>query len=127
MCVNIRDANVLSRRDEIKVARHEMPGNAASIKPSRRVRYDRSVRVSVCLWTRTKLASSGHTVPYGTDQVCSFPRHFMPGYLHFRPSGTKIWRPFIDVHRQQAHERCTLCALVLLVPEPWAKCTRSLG
>ena len=28
-----------------------------------------------------------HTVPYGTDHVSRFPRHFVPGYFHQVPTG----------------------------------------
>jgi hypothetical protein len=31
-----------------------------------------------------------HTVPYGTDHFCRFPRHFMPGYHHFVPPGRRL-------------------------------------
>jgi hypothetical protein len=68
------------------VAWHEMPGNVVLVSPSRRGRYDRLIGASECLgpWINP------HTVPYGTDHVRTFSRHFMPGYHHVIPSGLRL-------------------------------------
>ena len=79
--------NRLSRRDCMKVARHEMPGSVAPRSPSRRVRRDGLARASYRLGRWTPPGATDHTVPYGTDHVCHVSRHFMPGYLHVVPSG----------------------------------------
>jgi hypothetical protein len=90
----------LSRRDEMKVARHEMPGNMASRSPSRRVRYDRLARASYGLGRWQTPSGADHTVLCGTDHVHQLPRHFMPGYHHVVPPGQIHTRPFFDVHVQ---------------------------
>src|ERR1700683_27967 len=86
----IRIQRYLSRRDWVIVARHEMPGNRASRNPSRRVRYDRLAGASFCLGWYTKPGATDQTVPYGTDHVWRFSRHFMPGYPHAVPTGQKL-------------------------------------
>jgi hypothetical protein len=48
------------------VARHEMPGNAASGNPSRRVWYDRLATVFDRLSRLTNPGALDHTVPSGT-------------------------------------------------------------
>ena len=72
------------------VAWHEMPGNVILVSPSRRVRYDRLMGMSDPLGVRTKPDTTNHTVPYGTDHVRAFSRHFMPGYLQFVPAGLSV-------------------------------------
>jgi hypothetical protein len=72
------------------VARHEMPGSVANENPSRRVRYDRLVRALNSLGHWRKPSATNHAVPYGTDHVCPFPRHFMPGYHHLVPPGQRL-------------------------------------
>jgi len=69
------------------VARHEMPGKHRIKNPSRRVRYDRSRRTFDTLEWWTEPSATDQTVPYGTDQFCSFSRHFILGYHHLVPPG----------------------------------------
>jgi hypothetical protein len=92
----------LSRRDRMKVAWHEVPGKAA-INRSRPVGNGmiRSAKHPMSLmilnvtdgaWMDTytcqiKCSRQDHTVPYGTAHAFRFSRHFVPGYLHFVPSG----------------------------------------
>ena len=72
----------LSRRDHMMVARHEMPGSAASGNPSRRVRHDRLAAAFDGLSRLTNPGASDHTVPYGTDHFFArFSRHSTPGFL----------------------------------------------
>jgi hypothetical protein len=87
----------LSRRDEMKVARHEMPGNRAPRSPSRRVRHDRLFKASYrfARWT----------TPYGTDHICHVSRHFMPGYHCLAPPGQIQVRPFVEVREQSEGTR----------------------
>jgi hypothetical protein len=73
------------------VARHEVPGKAGKRTPSRRVRHDRccsgfAITQEHCTSLNDD-TTNRHTVPYGTDPVCTFPRHSMPGYHHFVPPG----------------------------------------
>ena len=64
---------ILSRRDQTKVAWHEVPGN------KRKVTEERSM---------THLQETLINRPYGTGRVFFlFPRHFVPGYPRFNPSG----------------------------------------
>ena len=69
------------------VARHEMPGNVAL--RNRPVGYGmiRCRGRPVILESGQVLGATDHTVPYGTDHVRVFSRHFMPGYHHFVPTG----------------------------------------
>jgi hypothetical protein len=75
------------------VARHEMPGNVAL--------RNRPVGYGMIGWRgRPVILESGqglgatdHTVPYGTDHVRVFSRHFMPGYHHFVPPGQRFRSP----------------------------------
>jgi hypothetical protein len=90
----------LSRRDEMKVARHEMPGIRAPRSPSRRVRHDRLFRASYRLARWTTPAAPDHTVPYGTDHICRVSRHFIPGYHRLVPPGQIQARPFVEVREQ---------------------------
>ena len=68
------------------VTRHEVPGKCRQgARPEGRyerfigcgMRMNETSPKNVC-----EVTTPGHTVPYGTDHVCLFPRHFMPGYLH---------------------------------------------
>jgi hypothetical protein len=72
------------------VAWHEMPGNLVLISSSRRGRYDRSIGASECLGSWINPDTGNHTVPYGTDHVRAFSRHFMPGYHHLVPPGLRL-------------------------------------
>jgi hypothetical protein len=72
------------------VARHKMPGAARSRSPSRRVRYDWLARTSDCLERWTRRGATVHTVPYGTDHVCTVSQAFHAWLPSFRPSGTQI-------------------------------------
>jgi hypothetical protein len=71
------------------VAGHEMPGmwhrefrpGGYGIIGRRRYRFG--------LGSFTKLGAATHTVPSGTDLVCAFSRHFMPGYHHVVPPGQR--------------------------------------
>ena len=90
----------LSRRDEMKVARHEMPGKQATRSPSRRVRYDRLSKASCGLAPWTTPAAPDHTVPYGTDHIRRASRHFMPGYHRLVPLGQIQSRLFVELREQ---------------------------
>ena len=72
------------------VAWHEMPGTLVLVSPSRGGRYDRSIGASECLGSRINPDTGNHTVPYGTDHVRAFSRHFMPGYRHLVPPGLRL-------------------------------------
>jgi hypothetical protein len=72
------------------VAWHEMPGNLVLISSSGRGRYDRSIGASECLGSWISPDTGNHTVPYGTDHVRAFSRHFMPGYHHLVPTGLRL-------------------------------------
>jgi hypothetical protein len=95
----------LSRRDEMKVARHEMAGNRAQRGPSRRVRYDRLSKASYRLARWTTPAAPDHTVPYGTDHIRRVSRHLMPGYHRLVPTGQIQARPFVEVREQSEGTR----------------------
>jgi hypothetical protein len=70
---NIRMHECLSRRDWLRVARHEMPGKAAVGSPSRRERYDRFLRVLHCLGRSIGLGATDQTVPTGRIMLAGFP------------------------------------------------------
>jgi hypothetical protein len=68
------------------VARHKMPGNLGL--RSRPVGNGMiGWRGVVLRWTADRRGATDHTVPYGTDHVCPFPRHFMPVYHLLVPPG----------------------------------------
>jgi hypothetical protein len=103
---------LLSRRDRLIVARHEVPGKHPSKEPSRRVRNDRAQlvpqvfrdhfysaeRYRIRNFLRSNLrirahTCANHTVPYGTGLLgCAGPRHFVPGYDHAVAPGRKTFR-----------------------------------
>ena len=72
------------------VAWHEMPGNVVLVSPSRRGRYGRLIGASECLGPWINPHTANHTVPYGTNHVRAFCRHFMPSYHHVVPSGLRL-------------------------------------
>ena len=101
----------LSRRDEMKVARHEMPGkwvemirpvgngvirDAGLCSPCKTMRcprrliipYPSSVAI-LAMADKTGRASKWHV-----------PRHFMPGYLHVVPTGQIHRGPYVGAHVQ---------------------------
>jgi hypothetical protein len=72
------------------VARHEVPGNARTRNPSRRVRYDLVYRALFNIVSITALCGPSHTVPYGTDRRVRRSQA-VPAWLpSFSPSGTPI-------------------------------------
>ena len=86
---------LLSRRDRLIVARHEVPGKAPLKAPSRRVRYDRAPLIPNAFWGSFRFCLAiPHSVrtpaeSYRTLRDGSFgwrgPRHFVPGYDHAVP------------------------------------------
>jgi hypothetical protein len=92
----------LSRRDQMMVARHGMPGTCVQ-KP---------VPYGMIGWRAGVIVPDGgqsvvpQITPFPTDGSCApFTRHFMPGYRRFIPpgqrivplgcrrTGTGLWRP----------------------------------
>ena len=89
---SIRD---LSRRDELMVACHEVPGTGAS---NRSVPLGYGLRSSplsnqpqcVCAVDGDSSRTDRiHAVAYGTDSWFCFSRHFVPGHHRFVPPGQK--------------------------------------
>jgi hypothetical protein len=71
------------------VAWHEMPGNVVSVSPSRRVRYDRLMRMTDPLGVWTNPDTANYTIPYGTDHVRGIFQAFHAWLPSIRPGGTK--------------------------------------
>ena len=78
----------LSRRDGMKVARHEMPGTCPKGDPSRRDGVIVILGYPPLSDPRTPLKPP--IIPSRWDGGISYtqPRHFMPGYLHSVPAAT---------------------------------------
>ena len=90
------EARPLSRRDEMMVARYEMPGNTSSKDPSRRVRYDRVGRGVLLSCTMSNSRRHGS---YRSLRDGSYPRPYQAFHAwlpSFGPSGTVRVRPHGD-------------------------------
>ena len=79
----------LSRRDQMMVARHEMPGKSTdTIRP-----VGNGVIRGTGVMHRPRpyeALATYHTVPStGRDLSYHVSRHFMPGYLHLVPTGQR--------------------------------------
>src|ERR1700757_305072 len=78
----------MSRRDQMMVARHEMPGNAAPENPSRRARYDWVARGVLLSCAMDAVGNGGS---YRSLRDGSYPRAYQAFHAwlpSFHPSGT---------------------------------------
>jgi len=100
------DASVLSRRDEMKVARHGMPGMCHP--KGRPVGYGMIGwrEGGCCLGWWTKRGAADHIRLGGDGSLLPFTRHFMPGYPRFIPPGQRLvsscWRACASAGRRFA-------------------------
>ena len=89
------------------VARHEMPETVAS--------RNRPVGYGMIGWRARPIILEGgqglgatdHTVPYGMEHVCRFPRHFMPGHHHLVPTGQRDLCPHVGADRNPPDSELT--------------------
>ena len=79
---------LLSRRDQMMVARHAMPGNAAPENPSRRVRYDWVARGVLLSWVMDAVGNDGSYRSLRDGSCLPFYQAFHAWLPSFRPSGT---------------------------------------
>jgi hypothetical protein len=109
----------LSRRDGMKVARHEMPGKWADmIRP---VGNGVIRGGGLCSPPKAIRHPRRPIIPYPTGRAsrCGVSRHFMPGYRHVVPSGQKIYelQPNLStpsLHAQDSRTRTSTTGAVRL-------------
>jgi len=87
----------LSRRDYMKVARHEMPGKWPNV--IRPVGNGVIRGAGRCSPSETIKQAGQPIIPYptGRDLGGRVSRHFMPGYLHVVPTGQKQASPSVNL------------------------------
>ena len=80
----------LSRRDEMMVARQELPGIGITQDPSRRARFDTSSSNIGRAWVQLTVSPSSRRSLRDGTVVVWVPKRFLPGYHHSVPPGRSI-------------------------------------